>query len=119
MLLKAMRIIARRTLNEFVDSLTGHRDQRAVDGALRAWYREVKRARWRAAADVKGSYVTASIVSADRIVFNIRGGHYRLVVAVDYEKAIVWIKWIGPHAAYDKIDVTKVACHGRRKTRSH
>ena len=60
---------------------------------------------------MKKLYATASIVSAERIVFNIKGNDYRLVVAVDFEKSIVWIKWVGTHAAYDKIDVTKVK-HG-------
>jgi len=59
-------------------------------------------------ADVKRLYATASIISADRIVFNIRGNNYRLVTAVDFEKGIVWIKWIGTHAEYDRIDVTEV-----------
>jgi mRNA interferase HigB len=53
----------------------------------------------------------ASIVSADRVVFNIKGNDYRLVVAVDFEKSIVWTKWIGTHRDYDKIDVKKVQ-HG-------
>ena len=61
--------------------------------------------------NVKRRYATASIVSAERIVFNIKGNDYRLVVAVDFEKAIVWIKWIGTHKAYDKIDVMEVR-HG-------
>jgi len=114
-----MRIIARRTLNEFVESLTGQKDKRAVEGALRAWYSEVKQAQWKTTADVKEMYAKASIISADRIVFDIKGGSYRLVVSVDYEKAIVWIKWIGPHSAYDKIDVKKVEYRGRRKTNPH
>lgn len=113
-----MRIIARRTLNEFVESLTGQKDRHAVEGALKAWYREVKQAEWKTSADVKRKYGKASIVS-DRIVFDIKGGSYRLVVSVDYERAIVWIKWIGPHSEYDKIDVRKVAYHGRRKTHPH
>jgi mRNA interferase HigB len=50
----------------------------------------------------------ASIVSADRIVFNIKGNDYRLVVAVDFEKGIVWIKWIGTHQEYDRINVREV-----------
>jgi mRNA interferase HigB len=61
--------------------------------------------------NVKRRYATASIVSSERIVFNIKGNDYRLVVAVDLEKGIVWIKWIGTHNAYDKIDVTEVR-HG-------
>jgi len=57
-----------------------------------AWFHEVKKARWSGTSDVKRSYATASIVSADRIVFNIKANDYRLVVAVDFEKSIVWIK---------------------------
>jgi len=70
-----------------------------------------EKARWSSAADVKRSYATASIVSADRIVFNIKGNDYRLVVATDFDKGIVWIKWIGTHKDYDKIDVKGVQ-HG-------
>lgn len=103
-----MRIIARRTLREFVESLAGHKDQPAVKTALDAWFDEVSKATWEIAADVKRFYASASIVSAERIVFNIKGNDYRLVVAVDFEKGIVWIKWIGTHKTYDRIDVTKV-----------
>ncbi|MBN9070105.1 MAG: type II toxin-antitoxin system HigB family toxin [Rhizobiales bacterium] len=106
-----MRIIARRTLRQFVDSLAGQKDQPAVKAALDAWFDEVSKADWKSSADVKRLYATASIVSAERIVFNIKGNDYRLVVAVDFEKAIVWIKWIGTHKAYDRIDVTEVR-HG-------
>lgn len=106
-----MRIIARRTLREFVESLAGHKDQPAVKAALDAWFDEVSKGSWTSTADVKRLYATASIVSAGRIVFNIKGNDYRLVVSVDFEKGIVWIKWIGTHKAYDKIDVTKVQ-HG-------
>jgi len=60
---------------------------------------------------VKRLYATASIVSAERIVFEIKGNDYRLVVSVDFEKGIVRIRWIGTHKAYDRIDVTKVE-HG-------
>jgi mRNA interferase HigB len=84
----------------------------ALKAALDAWFDEVKKARWSSAADVKRSYATASIVSADRVVFNIKGNDYRLVVAVDFEKSIVWIKWIGTHRDYDKIDVKEVRYDG-------
>ena len=103
-----MRVIARRTLRDFVDSLEGRRDQGAVKAALDAWFDEVRRARWRNTADVKRRYATASIVGAERIVFNVKGNAYRLVAAVDFEKGIVWIKWIGPHDDYDRIDVRKI-----------
>jgi len=98
-------------LRQFVDSLAGQKDQPAVKAALDAWFDEVSKADWTSSADVKRLYATASIVSAERIVFNIKGNDYRLVVAVDFEKAIVWIKWIGTHKAYDRIDVTEVR-HG-------
>jgi len=63
-------------------------------------------------ARIRRSHATASIVSADRVVFNIKGNDYRLVVAIDFEKSIVWIKWIGTHKDYDKINVKEVR-HGR------
>jgi mRNA interferase HigB len=85
-----------------------HKDQRAVKAAADAWFAEVRRSRWRNAADVKRLYATASIVTADRIVFNLKGNAYRLVVSTDFEKGIVWIKWIGTHKDYDRIDVTEV-----------
>ena len=103
-----MCILARSTLRAFVDSLAGHKDQRAVRTALDTWYYEVSKSAWRSTADVRRQYATASVVNAKRIVFNIKGNAYRLVVAVDYEKAVVWIKWIGTHHAYDKIDVTEI-----------
>lgn len=107
-----MRIIARRTLRLFVDSLEGRKDQPAVKAALAAWFDEVSKAQWSGSADVKRLYATASIVSAERIVFNIKGNDYRLVVSVDFEKAIVWIKWIGSHRDYDAIDVKEIR-HGQ------
>jgi mRNA interferase HigB len=106
-----MRIIARRTLREFVEGRRGYKDHAALKAALDAWFDEVKKARWTSTAYLKRSYATASIVSADRIVFNIKVNDYRLVVAADFEKSIVWIKWIGTHKDYDKIDVKEVR-HG-------
>jgi len=103
-----MRIIARRTLREFVVSRAGHRDQQALKAALDAWFAEVRKANWSNTADAKRLYSSASIVSRDRIVFNIRGNAYRLVVAIDFEKGIVWIKWLGTHRDYDRIDVREV-----------
>jgi mRNA interferase HigB len=106
-----MRIIARRTLREFVEGRRGYKDHPALKAALDAWFDEVRKARWSSAADVKRSYATASIVAADRIVFNIKGNDYRLVVAADFDKGIVWIKWMGTHKDYDRIDVKGVR-HG-------
>jgi mRNA interferase HigB len=108
MVVSSMRIIARRTLREFVEGRRRHKDHAALKAALDAWFDEVKKARWSSTADVKRSYATASIVSADQVVLNIKG---RLVVAVDFEKSIVWIKWVGTHRDYDRIDVKGVR-HG-------
>jgi mRNA interferase HigB len=103
-----MRIIARSTLRRFVESRAGYKDQPALKAALDAWFAEVRRAQWASTADIKRLYATASIVTADRIVFNVKGNDYRLVVAIDFEKGIVWIKWLGTHRDYDRIDVKKV-----------
>ena len=106
-----MRTIARRTLREFVAGRAGHRDQPALKAALDAWFVEVRKAEWDSTADVKRLYATARIVSADRIVFNIKSNDYRLVVSVAFDKAIVWIEWIGTRRDYDRIDV-KETDHG-------
>src|SRR4051794_8719937 len=100
-----MRVIARRTLRAYVAARAGHEDQSALKAALDAWFDEGRRARWTTTVDGRRGYETASIISAERIVFNIKGNDYRLVVAVDFEKGIVWIKWLGTHAEYDRIDV--------------
>lgn len=103
-----MRIIARRSLREFLQSRAGYRDHGALKSALDAWFDEVRKAKWKNTAEVKRLYATASVVSAERIVFNIKGNDYRLVASVDFEKQIVWIKWIGTHKEYDKVDVKEV-----------
>jgi mRNA interferase HigB len=106
-----MRIISRRTLRDFVVSRAGHKDETALKSSIGAWFSEVSKARWQSMMDVKRRYVTASVVTSERIVFNIKGNDYRLVVAVDFEKSIVWIKWIGSHRDYDRIDVKEVKHH--------
>ena len=93
-----MRVIARKTLRQFVEALKGSKDQKVVKSALDAWFHEVVRADWKSPADVLKSYANASIVGPDRVVFNIKGNAYRLVVAVNYRYRIVFIKWIGTHA---------------------
>lgn len=107
-----MRIIARRSLQEFVERRAGHKDQPALKAAPDAWFDEVRKAHWVSAADVKGSYRTGSIVTAERVVFNIKGNDYRLVTSIDFEKGIVWIKWIGSHKDYDGIDASEVKHDG-------
>jgi mRNA interferase HigB len=103
-----MRIIARRTLREFVAARAGHKDQSALKAALDAWFDEVRRADWKSSAELKQRYRTSSILSSERVVFNIRGNEYRLIASIDYEKGILWIIWLGTHAEYDRIDAKGV-----------
>jgi len=107
-----MRIIARRTLRSFVESREGRKDHAALKAAIDAWFDEVRKAQWASSSDVKRRYRTASIVTAERVVFNIKGNDYRLVASIDFEKSIVWIKSIGTHADYDRIDVREVEHDG-------
>ena len=103
-----MRIIARRTLREYVESRKGSRDQKSLKRYLDCWFSEVSKANWKSTADIKAAFNWASIVSSDRVVFDVLTNRYRLVVAVDFEKGIVWVKWIGTHAEYDEINVMEV-----------
>lgn len=103
-----MRLIVQRTLLDFIATREGRGDHDAVKAAIEAWFHEVRRAAWRSPSELKRHYAAASLVGADRVAFNIKGNSYRLVVAIDYEKGIVWIKWIGTHSAYDKIDVRTI-----------
>jgi mRNA interferase HigB len=97
-----MRVIARRTLKEY-----GEQEPEAA-ASLGAWYREAKAATWKSPADVKEKYRNASVLKNGRVVFNIAGNKYRLVVRIDYAAAIVFIRFIGTHRAYDKIDAEEV-----------
>jgi len=103
-----VRIIARSTLSRFLARMEGHKDHRGVKAALDSWFQEVREAEWKNSADVKASYAHDSIVGADRVVFNIKGNAYRLVVAMDYRRSIVFIKWIGTHRQYDAINVRTI-----------
>jgi mRNA interferase HigB len=103
-----MRIVARRTLLEFAAGQAGHKDHGALVRALDDWFHETRRAKWLNSADVRQTFGHVSIISADRLVFNISGNHYRLVASVDYRYRTLWIKWIGTHAEYDAIDARTV-----------
>jgi mRNA interferase HigB len=103
-----MRVIARSTLSTFVETLSGHKNKASVKTALDAWYIEVESAAWRSSQDVKRAFANASILDSERIVFNINGNNYRLIVAIDYQRQIVFVKWLGSHRGYDKIDARTV-----------
>jgi mRNA interferase HigB len=96
-----MRIILRKTLRSFWEK-DGHKDS---EQPLRAWYAEAKRAHWKTPQDIKNQYRSASFVGNTRVVFNIGGNKYRLIIAVKYDFEIVFIRFIGTHKQYDKIDV--------------
>jgi len=107
-----MRVIARSTIYRFLDTIAGKKAHQAVDTALRAWLHEAERARWETPVDVKKAHATASVIDGERVAFNIKGNDYRLVTAIDYARQAVFIKWIGTHKDYDRIDVKEVQ-HGR------
>lgn len=88
-----------------IQAWTKYRD---AEQPLRAWYKEAEAAEWTGPQNIRALYPTASIVGNERVVFNIKGNNYRLVVAVNYDAKIVYIKFFGTHAQYDKIDVAKV-----------
>lgn len=97
-----MRVIAKRTLKEF---WAKHPDAK---GPLEAWHAEVKTSSWRNPAQVRARYRSADNVGDNRMVFNIGGNKYRLVVHFNYEYQIADIKFVGTHREYDKIDVETV-----------
>ena len=107
-----MRVISRRTLRDYVESLAAQRDQGAVKAALDAWFHEASRADWGNTADIRTSFATASIIAADRVVFNVKGNDHRLIVAVDFHRRIVWVKWLGSHRDYDRIDARSIEHDG-------
>jgi len=95
-----VHVIKRKTLVEFFQR-SGCRDAR---GPLEAWYYEAKQAQWGSPADVKAQYGSASILKDNRVVFNIAGNKYRLVVRINYDSKTVFVRFIGTHREYDKID---------------
>jgi mRNA interferase HigB len=97
-----MRIIARSTLRAFAKA---HPRAKAP---LEAWFAEAEAAEWGSPHAVKERYASASIVGRNRIVFNIAGNMYRLVVEVHYQHRIVFIKFVGTHEEYDRINAATV-----------
>lgn len=97
-----MRIIAKRALREFWEK---HKD---AEGALKAWHAEVKGKKWSTPTDVTNDFPRASIVANNRVVFNIVGNNYRLVVAIKYQRGLVYVRFVGTHQEYDKVDASKI-----------
>ncbi len=99
-----MRVIAKSTLVRF----WGKPECADSKGALLSWYDEALKASWKAPQDIKEQYRSASVCRNNRVVFNIAGNKYRLVVEVQYQAGIVWVKFVGTHARYDQINVETV-----------
>ncbi len=99
-----MRVFNLSTLRAFW-STPGREDSK---GALAAWFKETKAARWASPLDVKARYPHASIVGNERIVFNICGNNYRLIVRVAFRGGAVFIRFVGTHEEYDQVDASSV-----------
>jgi len=97
-----MRIISRRILREFWEK---HPDA-AIP--LQTWFHDLERTIWNNPADIKVVYRNASFVANNRVVFNIKSNHYRLVVVVVYQHGVVTIRFVGTHEEYSRIDVTTI-----------
>ena len=98
-----MRIIAKRTLVQFWES--GHGD---AEQPLKAWHALAKAASWSHPKEIKAKFASASFLANNRVVFNIGGNKYRLVVKLEYELQAIYIRFIGSHADYDKIDASTI-----------
>ena len=99
-----MRIIAFRTIREFFEKP----DYSDSEPSLRSWFHDAKIAEWKNSNELKQQYKNASIVGDGRVVFNIKGNDYRLVVAIDYEFQVIFIRFIGTHKQYDKIEAKTI-----------
>ena len=100
--LHPMRVIAVSTLRTFWER---HPD---AEQPLKAWYEEATSATWSQPADIKAQYRSASVLKNRRVVFNIKGNDYRLIVAVAYKLQIVYVKFVGTHKEYDAVDAETV-----------
>ena len=97
-----MRIIAKKILRDF---WTIHKD---CEQQLKSWYQEASKAEWKNLNELKAEYPNASILSDNRVVFNIKGNTYRLIIKMNFDYQLIWIRFIGTHPEYDKIDATKI-----------
>jgi len=97
-----VRVIAKRTLRDFWKK---HAD---CEEQLKSWYRETEKAKWNNINELKSEYPNASILKENRIVFNIKGNDYRLIVKFNFEFQIGWIRFIGTHTDYDKINANEI-----------
>lgn len=97
-----MRIISIKTLREFWER------HPQAEIPLRGWHAEVSNADWKTPADIKATYRNASFLANNRVVFNIKGNDFRLVIAVRYTQGLMFVRYVGTHAEYDRIDATTI-----------
>jgi len=97
-----MKIIAIKSLRLF------WQQHPQAEKALRGWYAEASRARWDTPAAIKAAHRNASFLGNNRVVFNIKGNDYRLVVAIRYTQQLMFIRFVGTHAEYDRIDAETI-----------
>ncbi|MGB5274941.1 MAG: type II toxin-antitoxin system HigB family toxin [Flavobacteriaceae bacterium] len=97
-----MRVIAKRTLRDFWAKHTDCEQQ------LTAWYKETEKSEFKNLNELKKEYPSASILKENRIVFNIKGNKYRLIVKFNFEFQICWIRFVRTHAEYDKINANEI-----------
>ena len=97
-----MRIFSKKMLREFWEK---HAEAKA---GLQAWYEETLRVDWQTPVDIKNAHANASIIGENRVVFNIQGNAYRLIVKIHYDRGYVYIRFVGTHAAYDRVDAQTV-----------
>ena len=97
-----MRVIAKKILRDF---WIAHPDS---EQQLKAWYQEILKAAWTSPNKIKIEYPSASFLANNRVIFNIKGNHYRLIVKINYDYQMIWIRFIGTHAKYDKINANNI-----------
>ena len=97
-----MRVIAKKILRDFWEA---HAD---CEQQLKSWFQEASNAEWKNPNDIKLEYPNASILANNRVVFNIKGNKYRLIVKINYGYQMVWVRFIGTYAAYDKINANEI-----------
>jgi mRNA interferase HigB len=100
--LQKLRVIAKKRLRDFWEV---HPD---CEQQLKAWYQETSKAEWKSPDKIKIEYPNASFLVDNRVVFNMKGDHYRLIVKINYDYQMIWIRFIGTHAEYDKINAKTI-----------
>ena len=97
-----LRIISKKILREFWEKHSDSQQQ------LKSWFQETSAVEWKNSKEIKKKYPSASFLVDNRVVFNIKGNKYRLIAKINYDYHMIWIRFIGTHAEYDKIDATKI-----------